>query len=390
MREMSNRRKLAVITGSRAEYGLLYWLMREIEGDNQLQLQIIATGMHLAPEFGMTVSQIEDDGFVIDERVESQLSSDTKVGMAKSLGLGTLSMADALRRLTPDIAVLLGDRYEILAAAQVAALMGIPVAHLSGGEVTEGAVDDWIRHSISKASWWHFVATDHYRRRVIQLGESPERVFNVGDPGLDSFNRLPLLDRSALEEQLGMHLGGPFFLVTFHPATLDAEAPAVSFRNVLAALDAFPDASVLLTKPNADAGGRELAALAEEWAEKNAQRARCFVSLGQLRYLSAMRLADVVIGNSSSGIVEAPAAKAATVNIGSRQDGRLKATSIIDCDSKTENIIAAIRKALSSEFRKTLANTVSLYGDCGASVRIKNILASEPLPLTLKKNFHDV
>ncbi len=256
-------RRICVVTGSRAEYGLLYWLMKEIQADNRLQLQIIVTGMHLCPEFGMTVNQIVRDGFVADEFVESQLSSDSNVGMVKSLGLGTISMADALRRLVPNIVVLLGDRYEILAAAQAAALMAIPVAHVSGGEVTEGAVDDWIRHSISKASWWHFVATDRYRQRFIQLGEEPDRVFNVGDPALDSFAGLKLLSRVELEKQLGLKLSPPVFLTTYHPATLSQEAPVEMFRRLLAALDTFPEASIVMTRPNADAGGRELGVLAE-------------------------------------------------------------------------------------------------------------------------------
>jgi len=387
---MNSKRKIAVVTGSRAEYGLLRWLMREIAADARLRLQTIATGMHLTSEFGLTVNEIIADGFVVDEMVESQLSSDSKVGMVKSLGLGTISMADALRRLAPDIVVLLGDRYEILAAAQAAALMGIPVAHLSGGEVTEGAVDDWVRHSISKASWWHFVGSERYRRRVIQLGEDPARVFNVGDPGLDSFRRLTLLDRAALEDTLGLSLRSPFFLVTYHPATLAEEAPAAAFGKLLAALSAFPQATVIMTKPNADAGARELAAMAEQWAAANASRARCFTSLGQLRYLSAMRLADAVIGNSSSGIVEAPAVKVATVNIGSRQDGRLKASSIIDCVDATPAIVAAIERALSAPFRAATRETVSLYGDCDASGAIKGILAEAALPASLKKTFHDI
>lgn len=390
MSQVINKRKIAIITGSRAEYGLLRWLMTEIKADQGLQLQVVATGMHLAAEFGMTVNAILEDGFTVDEMVESQISSDTKVGMAKSLGLGTISMADALRRLAPDVVVLLGDRYEILAAAQVAALMGIPVAHISGGEVTEGAMDDWIRHAITKASWWHFPGNETYRRRIIQLGESPQRVFNVGDPGLDHFKRVTPLDRAALGEALGMPLHAPLFLVTYHPATLGALEPAAAFRELLAALDAFPQATVLLTKPNADAGGRELATLAEAWAEANAGRARCFTSMGQLRYLSAMLLADVVVGNSSSGIVEAPAAKVPTVNVGPRQDGRLKATSIIDCAEDSGEIRSALERALSSEFRARARAVESLYGDCDASSQIKRIVAETALPTVLKKGFHDL
>jgi UDP-hydrolysing UDP-N-acetyl-D-glucosamine 2-epimerase len=383
-------RRICIVTGSRAEYGLLQWLMTDIKEDSQLDLQIIATGMHLSPEFGSTVNQILLDGFTVNEYVESLVSSDTNVGMVKSLGLGTISMADALRRLSPDIVVLLGDRYEILAAAQAAALMGIPIAHLYGGEVTEGAVDDWIRHSITKASWWHFVASESYRNRVIQLGEKPDRVFNVGAPGLDSFSRIKLLDKNELEAQLELPLTSPLFLVTYHPATLGDEAPTSAFNKVLAALDLFQNATVLLTKPNADAGGRELATLAEEWADKNSHRARCFTSLGQLRYLSAMKFSNIVIGNSSSGIIEAPAIKVPTVNIGPRQDGRLKASSIIDCGDSTEEIVSAISKAMSLSFCQTLSTTISLYGNIGASAAIKKVLANECLPKTLKKKFYDL
>jgi UDP-N-acetylglucosamine 2-epimerase (non-hydrolysing)/GDP/UDP-N,N'-diacetylbacillosamine 2-epimerase (hydrolysing) len=390
MSQASEQRKIAVVTGSRAEYGLLRWLMHEIQSDARLALQVVATGMHLAAEFGMTVNDIVKDGFKVDETVESQLSSDSKVGMVKSLGLGTISMADALRRLAPDVVVLLGDRYEILAAAQAAALMGIPVAHISGGEVTEGAVDDWIRHAITKASWWHFPGNEAYRQRIIQLGESPERVFNVGDPGLDHFKRLQLLDRAALGQAIGINVDSPLFLVTYHPATLGDLPPTEAFRQLLDALDAFPHATVVLTKPNADAGGRELAVMADQWAEANSGRAVCFTSMGQLRYLSAMMLADVVIGNSSSGIVEAPAAKVPTVNIGPRQDGRLKAASIIDCAEESGQIVAAIELASSPAFRERARSVTSLYGDCDASAQIKRILAETPLPRVLKKGFHDL
>jgi UDP-N-acetylglucosamine 2-epimerase (non-hydrolysing)/GDP/UDP-N,N'-diacetylbacillosamine 2-epimerase (hydrolysing) len=390
MTQVSHKRKIALVTGSRAEYGLLRWLMAAIQADPRLALQVVATGMHLATEFGMTVNEIVKDGFAVDETVESQLSSDSKVGMAKSLGLGTISMADALRRLSPDVVVVLGDRYEILAAAQAAALMGIPVAHISGGEVTEGAVDDWIRHAITKAAWWHFPGNEAYRRRIMQLGENPDRIFNVGDPGLDHLKRVQLLDRVALGESLGLTLREPLLLVTYHPATLGSHVPALAFRQVLDALDALPQATVLLTKPNADAGGRELAAMADRWAEANAGRARCCTSLGQLRYLSAMKLADAVVGNSSSGIVEAPAARVPTVNIGPRQDGRLKADSIIDCDEESGQIVAAIQRALSPAFRERARSVVSLYGDCDASAQIKRVLAETPLPSVLKKGFHDL
>jgi UDP-N-acetylglucosamine 2-epimerase (non-hydrolysing)/GDP/UDP-N,N'-diacetylbacillosamine 2-epimerase (hydrolysing) len=382
-------RRIAVVTGSRAEYGLLYWLMRAIDADPALALQLVVTGMHLAPEFGLTVEEIRRDGFAIADCVETQLSSDSRAGMAKSLGLGIVSMTDALRRLAPHIVVVLGDRYEILAAAQAAALLGIPVAHISGGEVTEGAVDDWIRHSVTKAAWWHFVAAEPYRRRVIQLGEDPARVFNVGDTGLDAINRLEALSRPVLSAELGLDLAPPLFLATYHPATLGELPPATAFAEMLSALDRFPQATVVLTKPNADAGGRELAAMADDWAERNTGRARCVASLGQRRYLSLMRQADLVVGNSSSGIVEAPPMKVATVNVGTRQKGRLYARSILHCGETTDDIAAAIEEALSPVFRAQVQDTESLYGDCNATDAIHRILATADLPIVLAKTFHD-
>lgn len=383
-------RKVCVVTGSRAEYGLLHWLMREILADPSLELQVAVTGMHLSPEFGLTVKDIERDDMPIVARVETQLSSDSRAGMTKSLGLGLLGFADAFERLHPDVVVVLGDRYEILAASQAAALQGIPVAHISGGEVTAGAVDDWIRHSITKVAWLHFVAAEPYRRRVIQLGEAPERVFNVGDPGLDSIRRTPLLSMEALAADLGLAFSNPLFLVTYHPATLGDMSPRSAFEEVLAALEEFPDANVVMTKPNADAGGHELGNMAEAWCAGRKQRTRCVTSLGQLRYLSLMKHCDAVVGNSSSGIVEAPAMRVATVNIGHRQEGRLKADSIIDCAEDRDSIGAAIRKALSPGFKISLANTQSLYGDCNASAQIKEILSSTRFPTNLAKKFHDL
>jgi len=383
-------RKICVVTGSRAEFGLLRWLMREIAAEPLAQLQVIATGMHLAPEFGMTLHEITSEGFTVDDQIESQLASDTHVGMVKSLGLGLIGFADSFKRLTPDIVVVLGDRYEILAAAQAASLMGIPVAHLYGGEVTEGAVDDWIRHSITKASWWHFVATEKYRQRVIQLGEAPGRVFNVGAPGLDSLTGLQLLDRAALETELQLPLKSPLFLATYHPATLGDEPPEESIAKVLSAFDEFPQATVVLTRPNADAGSRGIAKIIDRWTEENTHRARCFTSLGQVRYLSLMKIADLVIGNSSSGIIEAPAMKVATVNIGPRQNGRLMASSILHCSEETSDIVAAIQTALSCGFQSGLPATVSAYGHSGASSKIKRLLLSESLPPNLRKVFHDV
>lgn len=384
------RRRICVVTGSRAEYGLLYWLMREIMSDPKLELQVVVTGMHLSPAFGLTVSEIERDGMPIVARVEMQLSSDTSVGMTKSLGLGLLGFADAFDRLRPDLVVVLGDRYEILAASLAAALQGIPIGHVCGGEVTSGAVDDWIRHSITKAAWLHFVGAESYRSRVIQLGEDPDRVFNVGGPGLDSIRRLQLLSLDALSNYLGLSLDKPLFLVTYHPATLGDIDPRFAFQEVLYALEAFPDAKVVMTKPNADAGGYKLGDMAEDWCSANEARARCVTSMGQLRYLSLMKYCNVVVGNSSSGIIEAPALKVATVNIGSRQEGRLKADSIIDCADDRYAIQAAIAKAMDSGFKHRLRDSKSLYGDCNASTRIKAILSSIQLPSNLAKKFYDL
>lgn len=385
-----SERRICVVTGSRAEYGLLRNLMRGLQVRSDVRLQVLVTGMHLVPECGLTIEEIRADGFTIDECVESQLASDSTTGTAKSLGLGIVGCTDALRRLHPHIVVLLGDRYEILGAAMSASLLGIPVAHLSGGEVTEGAVDDWIRHAITKASWWHFVAADKYRDRVIQLGESPERVFAIGDPALDSINELPVLDQLTLEKAVGLPLVAPLFLVTYHPATLGDKKPERALSELLAALNDFPQATVVMTRPNADAGGRRLTELIEAWSADNIHRARCVASLGQERYLSLMRLSAAVIGNSSSGIIEAPALRVATVNVGPRQDGRLRASSIVDCFETKQDIVAAIRRVLAPEFRAALSQTISLYGESGSSARMIELLATEPLPSSLRKRFHDV
>ena len=383
-------RKICIVTGSRAEYGLLYWLMKEIQADPALQLQVIATGMHLSPEFGLTYQAIEADGFTIDAKVEMLLSSDTAVGITKSMGLGVIGFADALNRLRPDILVVLGDRFEILAASQAALVANIPIAHISGGEITEGAIDDSIRHAISKLSNFHFVAAESYRKRVIQMGESPERVLNYGDPGLDNFERLVLLSKKELEDSLNFQLSTPTFLVTYHPATLGEVPPEKGMEELLKALDRFPQAKVILTKPNADAGGRILSKMVDNYASAQPERVVATTSLGQLRYLSAMLHCDVVVGNSSSGIVEAPAIRKASANIGKRQKGRLMAESIINCREDADEIARAITLALSDEFKLKLAQTESLYGNCNASAQIKNYLKEISLGSSPAKHFYDL
>ena len=381
-------RKICVVTGTRAEYGLLYWLMREIQADDSLQLQLMVTGMHLSPEFGLTYKTIEEDGFTIDSRVEMLLSSDTAVGIAKSIGLGLIGCADALNQLKPDILVILGDRYEVLAAAQAALVARIPVAHIHGGETTEGAIDESIRHAITKMSHLHFVAAEPYRTRVIQLGEHPDTVFNVGALGIENIRRLQLLDKLELEQSIDFELGTTCFLVTYHPATLGLTAPHVAMRALLDALDHFPNAKIIFTKPNSDTDGRVIGRMIDEYAYKNAERVAVFTSMGQIRYLSALRLADVVIGNSSSGIIEAPACSTPTVNIGARQTGRLKAESVIDCLETTVSIVAGINKCLSPLFKEMVKQGVSLYGYGESAICITQHLKRTDLNKT--KRFYDL
>ena len=384
------KRKICIVTGTRAEYGLLYWLMKEIQCDSSLELQIIATGMHLSPEFGLTYKKIEEDGFTINEKVEMLLSSDTPVGIAKSVGLGVIGFADALARQKPDILVVLGDRLEILAAAQAAMIARIPIAHIHGGETTEGAIDEAIRHAITKMSHFHFTAAEPYRRRVIQLGEAPERVLSYGAPGLDNIKKLKLLNRTAFEKAINFSLGKKSFLVTYHPVTLSSASPEQSFKELTKALDQFPEAKIIFTKANSDTAGRTINYNIEKYVEQNPQRAKVFTSMGQLLYLSAVKNMDIVIGNSSSGIIEAPSFHKPTVNIGQRQQGRLKADSVIDCEEQERAIVAAISKGLSSEFKITLKDTHNPYGRGNASLKIKDYLKKVSLENILMKKFYDV
>lgn len=381
-------RKIAVFTGTRAEYGLLFWLMKDIQADPELELQIIVSAMHLAPEFGNTWQQIVDDGFNIDAKVEMLLSSDTRTGVAKSIGLGNIGFADALARLAPDVLVVLGDRFEALSIVQTALIMEIPVAHLHGGEITEGAFDDAIRHAISKMSYLHFTATTQYRQRVIQLGESPERVFNVGAFGLDHLLRSPKMSKSALCESLGFNLSDQYFLVTYHPVTLGQEQPQAAMEALLKALDAFPDHQVVITYPNADNGGRGIIPIIEQYAQARPRRVLALASLGFKRYLSTLAGASAVIGNSSSGIIEAPSFGVPTVNVGNRQTGRLKADSVLDCQANEHSIRAAIQLAL-SESTQTMAKSVNNpYGSGNAAKSTLEILKTVRLD-TLKR-FHDL
>ena len=382
-------RKICVVTGTRADYGLLRRILEGVRQSAGLELQLIATGTHLSPEFGLTYREIETDGFRIDAKIEMLLSSDTWTGLTKAVGLGIVGFTDALGCLEPDIVVVLGDRFEILAATQAALFSGVCIAHISGGEVTEGALDDTIRHCITKMARYHFVAAEVYRQRVIQLGEQPDCVFNVGDPGLDDIERLPLLSREVLGATIGLDAKRKFLLVTYHPTTTGDADPAEGTRALLDALDEFPACSVLITKSNADAGGRVINTMVDTYAAANPERVVASTSLGRLNYLSAMKHCSAVVGNSSSGIVEAPAMGVPTVNIGSRQQGRLKASSVIDCARDRASLVAAINQALSADFRQIAAKTVSLYGNCDASTRIVKKLGEVDIERRHAKRFYD-
>lgn len=382
------KRRICVFTGTRAEYGLLSWLLRELAAAPGVTLQLLVAGSHLSGEFGSTIQEIERDGFGVDDRVEMLLSSDSAVGVTKSMGLGTIGFADALQRLRPDLAVVLGDRYETLAFAQAALVARIPLAHIGGGEVTEGAIDDAIRHAVTKLAHLHFTATEAFRRRVLQLGEDPCRVFAVGALGVDAVLRTRLLDRRDTEAALGCRLTEPTILVTYHPATLGVGTPAAGIGALLEALDAFPEATVLFTKPNADTRGREVVRAVEAYAIQHAHRVRGYASLGQHRYLSALRHADALIGIFSSGL-EAPALRTATVNGGMRQRGRPRADSVVQAPETAGGIADAVRHALSPAFRERVAGVSSPYGDGRVAPRIAAVLARAPLEGIVVKRFHD-
>jgi GDP/UDP-N,N'-diacetylbacillosamine 2-epimerase (hydrolysing) len=381
-------RKICVITGTRAEYGLMRWVMQGIKDDPELTLQVIATGMHLSPEFGLTYREIEKDGFKIDRKVEMLTSSDTSVGIAKSMGLGLIGFADALNELRPDLIVVLGDRFEIFAAVAAALVARIPVAHLHGGEATEGVIDEAIRHSITKMSHLHFVAAEEYRQRVIQLGEQPERVFLVGGLGVDNIKRLKLLDRAELEASLDFKLGQKNLLITFHPVTLETATAVDQMEELLAALAELKNTQFIFTLPNADTDGRALMKMVEQFVAQH-PNARAYTSLGQLRYLSCIAQVDGVVGNSSSGLAEVPSFKKGTINIGDRQRGRLQAASVINCEPTRQSIEAALKRLYFADFQVSLSQVLNPYGEGGASEKIIASIKSAALEDVLKKRFYD-
>ncbi|MBA4369361.1 MAG: UDP-N-acetylglucosamine 2-epimerase (hydrolyzing), partial [Desulfobacterium sp.] len=348
------KRKICIYTSTRAEYGLLSSVMKKIQTAKSLQLQILASGMHLSPEFGMTIQEIRDDGFEPDETVEILLSSDTPTAICKSMGIALIGYGEALGRLKPDMLLVLGDRFETFCMAAAAQIYRIPIAHIHGGETTEGAIDEAFRHSITKMSHLHFASCEAYRQRIIQLGEAPDRVFNVGALGVENIRLMSLMKRSDLAESIGFNLDKPYFLVTFHPVTLEKDSSKGQFQSLLDALDAFPEYNVIFTKANSDTDGRVINHMIDEYAEKRPERYLAVSSLGTLRYLSAMKYATAVIGNSSSGIVEAPSFKIPTINIGDRQKGRIQAASILNCVPDTTAIRQTIGHALSPAFQESL------------------------------------
>lgn len=382
-------RKICVITGTRAEYGLMRWVMQGIKDDPDLTLQIIATGMHLSPEFGLTYREIEQDGFQIDRKVEMLTSSDTSVGIAKSMGLGLIGFADALNELSPDLIVVLGDRFEIFAAVAAALVARIPVAHLHGGETTEGAFDEAFRHSITKMSHIHFVAAEEYRQRVIQLGEQPERVFLVGGLGVDNIKQLKLLDRAALEASLDFKLGQKNLLITFHPVTLETATAMDQMAELLEALAPLRDTQLIFTMPNADTDGRALIKMVEQFVADH-PNAHAYTSLGQLRYLSCIAQVDGVVGNSSSGLAEVPSLRKGTVNIGDRQRGRLQAESVINCEPTRQGIEVALARLYDAEFQVSLSQICSPYGEGGASEQVVKTIKSYAIADIAKKSFYDL
>lgn len=380
-----NKRKVCIVTGTRAEYGLFYPILKKIQNSNVLELQIIATTMHLSSEFGNTYKQIEDDGFRIDEKIENLLASDTKSAVAKSAGLAMLLLSDAFTKLQPDIVLILGDRFETHAAATTAMLMNIPIAHIHGGEITEGAVDEQIRHSITKMSYLHFTSTEAYRNRIMQMGEDPTRVFNTGAPGIDNIVTMNLLTKKALEAELPWKINSPTALFTYHSETLSTTDVKGDIENILEVIQRS-DINVIFTYANADDGGRVINNAIEKFVNSNTDRYFVAKNLGQLKYLSAMKHVDILIGNTSSGIIEAASFQKPVINIGDRQKGRLQSGNILDCT--IEELTETIHRALSQEFKQHCQEVVNVYGQGNASAQIIDIL--ETHDYSSIKRFNDI
>lgn len=385
-------KRIGIMTGTRAEYGLLKPLMQEINKDNDLELYLIVSGMHLSPEFGMTYQEIEEDGFEINAKVEMLLSSDSPAGISKSIGLGVIGFADEFQRADLDMLILLGDRYEALSAAISAMVMRIPIAHLHGGELTEGAIDEGIRHSITKMSYLHFTSTEQYRNRVIQLGENPERVFYVGALGVENIKKINLMTKEELERSIHFEIDENTVVVTYHPVTLENNTVEEQFLNLLKVLDRNPKIRMIFTKANADTNGRIVNELIDKYAAQNSERACAFMSLGQKRYLSALKYCRIVIGNSSSGIIEAPSFGKPIINIGDRQKGRICADSVINCGYTQQEIQQAMETALTEEFENKARNCRNPYEKENTAANIISVIKDYLLndKIKLKKGFYDI
>ena len=385
-------KRIGIMTGTRAEYGLLKSLMQEINKDNDLELYLIVSGMHLSPEFGMTYKEIEEDGFEINAKVEMLLSSDSPAGISKSIGLGVIGFADEFQRADLDMLILLGDRYEALSAAISAMVMRIPIAHLHGGELTEGAIDEGIRHSITKMSYLHFTSTEQYRNRVIQLGENPERVFYVGALGVENIKKINLMTKEELEKSIHFEIDENTVVVTYHPVTLENNTVEEQFLNLLKVLDRNPKIRMIFTKANADTNGRIVNELIDKYTAQNSERACAFMSLGQKRYLSALKYCRIVIGKSSSGIIEAPSFGKPIINIGDRQKGRICADSVINCGYTQQEIQQAMETALTKEFENKASNCRNPYEKENTAANIISVIKDYLLndKIKLKKGFYDI
>ncbi|MEH1739360.1 UDP-N-acetylglucosamine 2-epimerase [Fusobacterium varium] len=386
------RKKICIITGTRAEYGLLKSIIKKIKLEKDLILQIIVTGMHLSPEFGLTYKEIEKDGFLINEKIEILLSSDTEIGVSKSIGLAMISFSEAYSRLKPDLIILLGDRYEILAATIAAYISRIPVAHISGGDITEGAYDDAFRHSITKMAYLHFPGSKNSRRRIMQLGESPERIFDFGDPGIENIKNTEIYNRKELSEILKFDLEREYILVVMHSTTLENFSSAQQMKNLFCALKNFEDYNIVFIKGNSDNNGRKINQMIDEYEKENKNRVKSFISISIKEYLSLLKNSEVLLGNSSSGIVEAPALEKINLNIGDRQKGRERANTTIHCDGTKEEILKNLSDILNGKYNNRLKKVESPYGDGNTSSNIvkiiKKFLFEEKIDL--KKKFYDI
>lgn len=384
-------RSICIVTATRAEYGLMRPLMHALRRNSALfKLQILVTGAHLSPEFGYTYKQIEEDGFVIDEKVEMLLSADSGTSIVKSMGLGMIGFSDVLQRLNPDGIVILGDRYEMLSLATSASVLKIPILHLHGGEITEGAYDNAFRHAISKLSHVHFTSTEEHRHRVIQMGENPSCVFNVGAIGIDNIKKLPLIPKDRLSEELGVQWKNKIYQITYHPETLSNIPSQELFTQLLDAVDEIEDATLIFTKSNADTDGRIINKMIDDYVLNNENKAKAFTSLGALRFLSLLAISDGIIGNSSSGIIEAPSLKIPTINIGDRQKGRMQSTSVINTLPNKHSILGAIKYSQSKEFSSVLQEATNPYGDGNTTDKIIQVLETLDFTDLKIKSFYNI